>query len=93
MFPPLTVIINHHFHVVHDFRVAAVGFLGHFGDASAVADDARRLRVEHKRHREETLDPFDELVSSVRLERILSSGQRREQNSISVGGKGQIAAQ
>ena len=62
----LTMIVNHHFYIPHDFPVSSMCFSGHHLDAiGPCLKNACRLRVEDEWDGEEAFDPFCFMLASL----------------------------
>lgn len=63
----LTVVIDHDFHVAEDFAVPPMGLLAGLGYAAQALPvvGAVGLGVEHKRHGQQALDPFCDILSAM----------------------------
>jgi hypothetical protein len=57
----LTMVIDHVLNIQHNLGVSPMSLCGHLGNATAPClEDTSRLRIEHKRNRQQSLDPFCE---------------------------------
>jgi hypothetical protein len=68
------VVVDEFLDIPEDLRVALMG-VGRYGHEvlAVFLVDSGGLRVQHKRDRQKTFDPFDQLVSTMRLKSIFNA--------------------
>ena len=74
------MIIDELFHIMQDFSISPMSSGSHFvqdiGPGAAVID-CRGLRMKHEWDSEETLDPLDQLISTMGFKCVLNAVSRR----------------